>query len=117
MPPTRFIPSLTTKDPNDNTKNITINKQTDIENELRNFYKDLYKTREGPTQQKINEFLETDNHPKIDQGDKQKMEGHLTMEEITTYIKQLKNNKSPGSTGFTGNFYNFFYNSIKKKDS
>ena len=43
----------------------------------------------------------------VDQDDKQKMEGHLTMEEITTYIKQLKNNKSPGSTGFTGNFYNF----------
>ena len=37
----------------------------------------------------------------------------LTLNELTNYLKKTRNNVSPGSTGFTGDFYKFYYNSIK----
>ena len=37
----------------------------------------------------------------------------LTLEEITKALKLLPNNKSPGSDGFTTNFYKFFWIDIK----
>ena len=34
------------------------------------------------------------------------------MPELISYLKQLRNNKSPGISGFTGEFYKFFYNDL-----
>ena len=36
-----------------------------------------------------------------------------TMEELTEAVKWIKNNKSPGSDGFTGEFYKRFWEDIK----
>jgi len=41
------------------------------------------------------------------------MEGLLTEGEVGKYLKKLKNNKSPGSSGFTGEFYKMFWINIK----
>jgi hypothetical protein len=41
------------------------------------------------------------------------MEGILTMEELVKYMKKAKNNVSPGSTGFTNEFYKFFLRDLK----
>ena len=41
------------------------------------------------------------------------MEGILTLDELTKYMKKAKNNVSPGSTGFTNEFYNFFWRDLK----
>ena len=35
------------------------------------------------------------------------------MEELTEAVKSIKNNKSPGSDGFTGEFYKRFWEDIK----
>ena len=39
-------------------------------------------------------------------------EGLLTLAECTNSLKQFKNNKTPGSDGFTIEFYRFFWNAI-----
>jgi hypothetical protein len=39
---------------------------------------------------------------------------NITVEEAGKALKQLKNGKSPGSDGFTTDFYKFFWCDIKK---
>ena len=41
------------------------------------------------------------------------MSGHITLEEMTRYLKKTKNNVSPGCSGLTGDFYTFFGADIK----
>ena len=41
------------------------------------------------------------------------MKGKVTVEEMTKYLKKCKNNVSPGSSGFTNDFYKFFWRDIK----
>ena len=51
--------------------------------------------------------------PKISDSQKLKMEGLISTEELTKYLKQTKNNVSPGSSGFTNEFFKFFWNDMK----
>ena len=44
------------------------------------------------------------------------MKGKVTVEEMTKYLKKCKNNVSPGSSGFTNDFYKFFWRDIKILD-
>lgn len=39
---------------------------------------------------------------------KEKIENNISREEILTSLKGMKNNKSPGSDGFTADFSNSF---------
>ena len=41
------------------------------------------------------------------------MEGLLTITELTNYLKKSKNNVSPGSSGFTNEFFKFFWRDLK----
>ena len=41
------------------------------------------------------------------------MERELTESEILAVLKKMKNNKFPGSDGFTVEFFKFFYNDLK----
>ena len=41
------------------------------------------------------------------------MEGQIGVEELTKYLKKSKNNVAPGSTGFSNEFYKFFWRDIK----
>ena len=41
------------------------------------------------------------------------MEAKITLEEMTNCLKKTKNNVSPGSSGFTNEFYKFFWKDIK----
>ena len=40
------------------------------------------------------------------------MDEEITLADIEETVKQLKNYKSPGVTGFTNEFYKEFYNSL-----
>ena len=42
------------------------------------------------------------------------MEDKISLEEITRYLKKCKNNVAPGSSGFTFDFYKFFWRDIKQ---
>ena len=41
------------------------------------------------------------------------MEGKITVDEMTKYLKRSKNNVAPGSSGFTNDFFKFFWRDIK----
>ena len=41
------------------------------------------------------------------------MEGKLTLAELSNYPKKCKNNVSPGSSGFSFDFYKFFWRNLK----
>ena len=108
----KSIPSLIVSRQN---KNIKIETQKEIEYATVEFYKDLYKSEEHTKTSSIEEFLEehTETSPKLTNDEKCKLEGHLTLQEISAYLEKTRNNVTPGSTGFTGDFYKFYFNTIK----
>ena len=52
-------------------------------------------------------------HPLLDEGERQACEGEVSEQECASALKDLKNGKSPGSDGFTVEFYKFFWKEIK----
>ena len=50
---------------------------------------------------------------KLDQNNKFLCEGQLTENECLNALKDMKNNKSPGSDGLTTEFYKIFWNDLK----
>lgn len=107
---TNYIKTLITKE------NKHIDNLNDIICEQRNFYESLYSTKTGNNSIDIEasiKFTEQDNIPKLDEESKSLCESEITMEECALALKNLANNKSPGSDGFTTNFYKFFWSDIK----
>ena len=49
---------------------------------------------------------------KLSEPDKEGCEGPLSLDECTMVLKMMKNGKSPGSDGFTTEFYKFFWKDI-----
>lgn len=45
---------------------------------------------------------------------KEKIENNISREEILTSLKGMKNNKSPGSDGFTAEFFKFFWSDLSQ---
>jgi hypothetical protein len=60
----------------------------------------------------MDRFLETYNHPKLNQEDINHLNRSITQKEIEAAIKGLPKKKSPGPDGFTGKFYQTFKEEI-----
>ena len=58
-------------------------------------------------------FLSNHDIPQLEQEEIDLCEQKMSVKECAAALKQLPNNKSPGSDGFTTNFYNFFWLDIK----
>ena len=73
------------------------------------FYGNLYNHREVN-----NVDLETviNNTPKLSEDEKISLEGPITYAEAHGALRCMKNNKSPGSDGFTCEFFKFFFQDI-----
>ena len=56
----------------------------------------------------MNKFLEKYNNPKLNQEEIDNLNIPITSMESKTVIKNLPTNKSAGSDGFTGEFYQKF---------
>lgn len=109
----RFVPQLLVEDENGTEK--IINEQSDVENEIRRYYKCLFENKDCAESGSIESFLGNcrDTIPKLSEYQKTKMEGELSLEEISRYLKKCKNNVAPGSSGFTFDFYKFFWRDLK----
>lgn len=73
--------------------------------EIRNFYHSLYtsiKTSPDP-------FLHDLPHTSLEMEDAIQCEGELTLNECFMSLNSMKNDKSPGSDGFSVNFYKHFW--------
>ena len=85
-----------------------ITKQEDILEEVCSFYRDLY------SHHAVNdvdlEYLLTDYEiPRLNESESDSLEGLVTINEAGFVLKGMKNNKSPGSDGFTTEFFKCFW--------
>jgi hypothetical protein len=83
--------------------------QNEINNEVGNFYESLYKKRIVEDCE-ITDIVQ--NIPTLSNEEAGSIEGKITMEEATTALKNMKNNKSPGTDGFTSEFFKVFWKQI-----
>ena len=89
---------------------VVTNQRTNLL-EQKKFYEQLYSKIEQ-IESDINFF---DNSlPKLNENEQNSCEGHITDLECKTALKDMKNQKSPGSDGITTEFYKIFWNDIKE---
>ena len=87
----------------------TLNKQDEILKEVENFYKKLYSYQELEENINIEECLrKVETHIISTEEEKIKLEVEITGDEITFVLNNMKNNKSPGTDGFSSEFLNSF---------
>ena len=85
--------------------------QTEILSETELFYKNLYNKREVGH---LSYNFFDDSIRKLNNLDKNSCEGHITEAECINALKNMKNQKSPGSDGITVEFYKSFWNDVKE---
>jgi hypothetical protein len=86
-----------------------LNKTEEISKEAGSFYSSLYEKRRVINCE-INELINDIPHLVEDQT--QGMEGTLTFEEAGRTLKNMQNSKSPGSDGFTVEFFKMFWGKL-----
>jgi hypothetical protein len=82
-----------------------------ITKEVQKFYEKLY-SKQGIDMNDID--LDDLDHSVLTDEMSNDLEGLITMAELTTSVKNLKNDKSPGSDGFTSEFFKFFFSDLKQ---
>ena len=92
-----------------NNKGEEISDTKEIVEETRQFYEKLYSST-NVDEEGVTEFLE--NLPKLNENEKDALEGYLTLNEIASSLKNMKNGKSPGTDGMTVDFFKFFWKNL-----
>jgi hypothetical protein len=67
---------------------------------IRDYFESLYSNK-FENLEEMDRFLETCNHPKLNQEDINHVNRSITQKEIEAAIKSLPKKKSPGPDGFT----------------
>ena len=106
---TKYIKTL-------NLDNITIKDPHQILSAQETFYKTLYTEKEAATscENETCSLFSSNNNTKLSQIEKDLCDKALTLKECSESLYELSNNKSPGSDGFTTEFYKFFWTDIKQ---
>jgi hypothetical protein len=97
-----------------NSQGKSIHDPGEILKEEERFYKLLYQANTEQKQHTLESWDFLQNLKQLSNPDKEFCDQQLTLEELTKKLKQLPNNKFPGSDGLTTNFYKFFWNDINK---
>ena len=79
----------------------------EIQRITRDYYKQLYANKMDNLEE-MDKFLEKHNILRLNQQEIETINRPITSTEIETVIKNLPTNKSPGTDGFTGEFYQTF---------
>ena len=74
---------------------------------VRDYYQQLYANKMDNLEE-MDKFLEKYNFTKLNQEEIENLNRHITSKEIETLIRNLPANKSPGTNGFTAEFYQKF---------
>ena len=76
------------------------------------FYNKLYESKEeNITNVDLNELLDI-NTPTLNDIESNAIEGNITLAEAALSLSNMKNNKSPGSSGFNVEFFKFFWKDL-----
>ena len=78
-----------------------------------NFYKNLYSSK-GDVEIDDLKLINIDKLPVITAEDKRVNELPFSEKEISQAVKELKINKTPGTDGFTSEFYKYFWPLLKE---
>ena len=79
----------------------------EIQTIMRDYYKQLYANKMDDVEE-MDKFLEKHNLPRLNLQEIENINRPITSTEIETVIKNLPTNKSPGTDGFTVEFYQTF---------
>lgn len=105
----KIIPKLINE--NNNKDNIT--EQSEIFKEVESFYKNLYtRNTHSNKEYNLNELLVDTTVDKLDYAEMISLEGEITHGEAASVLINMSNNKSPGSDGFTTEFFKFFWKQL-----
>jgi hypothetical protein len=101
-----------------NEDDIEVTDANDILKYEETFYKKLYSApiknaQEQQDERNATNFFKDETLPNIQEIDKLKCDSDITLQETSIALKGLQNGKSPGSDGFTPDFYKFFWPNIK----
>ena len=111
----KYVPQLIIRDTDNNEK--LINDQKLIETEISSFYRNLFQDKDSMIEiDSVEEFLGPQichSLPKLSETQRSKMEGRITLTEMTNYLKKCKNNVAPGTSGFSNEFFKFFWRDVK----
>ena len=92
----------------------TLTDQKAILNDIANFYSALFTQKDDyPSDQNLDKLFEGKKLNKLTLDESSKLEGKLTLEEITRAVKQMKNGKTPGVDGFPAEFFKIFWDRLK----
>ena len=90
-----------------------LDSQKEILHEIRNYYTKLYSSRDEELEDiNLNELLGNTECYKLNDIEKQKLESPITKSEILTVLKGTKSNKSPGTSGFSFEFFKVFWKDL-----
>jgi hypothetical protein len=81
----------------------------EIRSEVFDFFNKLYKKR-SLEKNEISKLIS--EWPKLTESQTQQLDGFITLEEASHCLKNMKNDKSPGSDGFPAEFFKFFWKKI-----
>lgn len=96
----------------DNSNNIETN-QNKILTKIKDFYERLYK-KDLQIEDCEDSIFFANEINTLEQNNEYVENGHLTEYECGIALKDMKNNKSPGSDGITADFYKIFWNDLKQ---
>ena len=88
-----------------------ITKQKDILKETRKYYENLYSSKEHNDVDILMHMQNTDI-PKLEEQEALRLEGFITLEEAGQTLKHMKNDKSPGTSGFSAEFFKVFWKQL-----
>ena len=92
-----------------------IRNQSDILLEVKNFYKDLYRTRDDTLDDiELSDVIDQTSIPMLTNDQKQLLDSPVSYEEILNSLKKQKNYKTPGTSGFQAGFFKFLVRSIQR---
>jgi hypothetical protein len=88
----------------------TIHDSKSITSEAKSFYETLYASKETDI---LDEAIDTNlEHPTLTNEERDSLEGLITLQELLVAVKNLNNDKSPGSDGYTAEFFKFFFKDV-----
>ena len=90
------------------------NEPTEILEKTREFYSSLYQETETTHENLLEERLSACDYNKISEEEQSLIPGPISYTELSNVFKRMKNDKSPGFSGYTVEFFKFFWGDIGK---
>ena len=93
-----------------------VTKQNEILKEVKKFYENLYKNKDldkGGKLKDIEQEMKNIQLRKLTIDEQNSLEGKITIKETSEILYKMKSNKSPGSDGFSTEFFKFFWKDFK----